>query len=283
MKQKILLFAGKKQSGKSTAGNFVVGYTMTQLARKGQPYLPKKFRINNENGDLTVSSFRLNMDDELEESSCILNIYNKDPEYMRWADDCLYPYIKPYAYADMLKSIAVHVFGINEDWVNGTEEDKKNLTHIKWKDMCKFLPPRVVNEKKKSEKYDKKMTVREFLQYFGTDVCRNLYPDCWLYSCFNRIMMDKPEIAVIVDGRFENEVKGAKKYRSDEVDVRIVKLERSPYVDLHESEIGLDKMHNNNFDLVVPPDVTIKEKNQLILNAMYEWGWFKEHISLGDE
>jgi len=277
---KILLLAGKKQSGKSTAGNFVVGYTMTQLARQGKPYLPKKFRINEESGDLTISSFKLNLDDEPEEASCVLDIYNKDPEYLRWAEDCLHPYIKPYAYADTLKAIAVNVFGIPYEFANGTEEDKKNFTHIKWQDMCALLPPRVVNHKKRAEKYDKKMTVREFLQFFGTNVCRKLFPECWLYSCFNRILSDEPEIAVITDGRFENEIKGAKKYRSKDVDVKIVKLERSPYIDSHESETGLEKMHNNNFDLIIPKDVTIKEKNQLILDAMYEWGWFEEHESL---
>jgi hypothetical protein len=36
----------------------------------------------------------------------------------------------------------------------------------------------------------------------------------------------------------------------------------------------------NNFDLVIKPDVTIREQNEILLNAMYEWGWFEQHEGL---
>ena len=117
------------------------------------------------------------------------------------------------------------------------------------------------------------MTVREFLQYFGTNVCRKIYDPCWIESCYNRIEMDDPDIAVIQDCRFRNEVMESKKRNA-----RIVKLERSPFKDIHASETDLDKASNVNFDLIIPPDVTIVEKNQMILEAMYEWGWFKNHL-----
>ena len=152
---KILVFAGKKQSGKTTATNFVVGYTMTQLARQGKPYLPKKFRINYENGDLTVSNFKVNLDDDFKETSFLLDLQDTSPEFIRWANDCLYPYVKPYAYADLLKSVAIQVFGFSEEQLNGTDEQKNTPSHIAWKDMCALLPPRVVADKKKSGKYDK--------------------------------------------------------------------------------------------------------------------------------
>jgi len=277
---KILVMAGKKQSGKTSAGNFVAGYTMTQLSRQGKPYLPKKFTIDEDTGELIVDTFKVNLDDELVEASRVLDLYSQDPEFLRWAEDCMWPYIKIYAYADLLKACAMQIFGLSYESLNGTDQQKNEPTHIKWKNMCSVLTPRVVSRLKKSEKYDKKMSGREFMQYFGTEVCRKIWPDCWVQACFNRIAIDQPDFAVVTDARMENEVKIPKTYRSDDVDVKIVKLERAPHYDIHDSETGLDKLHANNFDLIIPSDVTIKEKNRQILDAMHQWGWFKEHISL---
>jgi len=275
MDQKILVFAGKKQAGKDTAANFVTGYAITQLARTGTPYLPTEFTIDEETGELIVNTTTMSIDNEEIAGEGVLDLSNKDSEYLMWAQDCMWPYVKTYAYADMLKAVAVNVFGVPEEWVNGTDEDKRRLTNIKWKDMCAMLPPKKIASIKKSEKYDTKMTVREFLQYFGTNVCRRIYGDCWVESCFRRIDMEIPDLAIITDCRFRNEVMAAKKKKA-----KIVKLERSPFKDMHDSEVDLDKMSNNNFDLIIPPDVTIREKNQLILEHMYSWGWFDTHVDL---
>jgi hypothetical protein len=277
---KILVIAGKKQAGKTTTGNFVAGYTMTQLSRAGHAYLPTKFIIDEETGDLIVDTIYVDAEDNPVEASRVLDLYDQDPEFLRWAEDRMWPHIKLYAYADLLKAVLIQVFGVSYESLNGTNEEKNAPTHIKWKNMCSLLPARVVSKLKRSEKYEKNMSGRELMQYFGTEVCRRIMSDCWVQSCFTRILMDQPELAVITDARMENEVKIPKTYRSDDVDVKIVKLERAPHYDIHESETGLDKLHNNNYDLVIPPDVTVKKQNQLLLEAMYDWGWFEEHISL---
>lgn len=277
---KILVLAGKKQSGKTTATNFVVGYTMTQYGRSGIPYLPTRFTIDTETGELIINIPKnpALLDKEQIDGEGILNLYTKDPYKQQWLEDCVYPYVKPYAFADELKATASNVFGIPLEWSNGTEEDKKRLTNVKWEDMCALLPARIVSRIKQSEKYDKKMSVREFLQYFGTNICRRIYDDCWVESCLRRIEMEEPILAIISDCRFKNEIKACRK-----VGAKIVKLERSIFTDLHESEVDLEKVHRSNFDLIIPKDVGIKEQNQLILDAMYEWGWFEQHIGLEGE
>ena len=277
---KILVFAGKKQSGKSTAANFVTGYTITQLARGGTPYLPCNFEIDDEDGTLNVNPPPWGIDNvqTAYANGVILDLNNQNHDYLTWASDCMWPHVKTYAFADMLKSVAVNVFGIPEEFVNGTDEDKKQLTNIKWKDIGAFLSPKTIGDLKKSEKYTKKMNVREFLQYFGTNVCRKIYDPCWVESCYRRIDMYKSDLSVIQDCRFRNEVMASKKRGA-----KIVKLERAPIKDLHVSEVDLDKMSNSNFDLVIPPDVTIREKNNMILEAMYSWGWFENHLDLGDK
>lgn len=273
---KILVLAGKKQSGKNTAANFVVGYTITQKGRQGKPYLPIRFTIDDETGELIIGPPNNPALTEQPLSEHILNLYDSNPEVQMWLNDCVYPHVKLYAFADMLKATASSVFGIPDEWVHGTDEDKRRQTHIKWKNMGAFLAPKVIAQLKKSEKYEKNMTVREFLQYFGTNVCRKIYDDCWVTSCFRRIEIDQPDIAIISDCRFKNEVKAAK-----QAGAKIVKLTRAPFIgDIHTSEVDLDNMHNNNFDLIIGKDVTIREQNEQLLEAMYKWGWFEQHIGL---
>jgi hypothetical protein len=275
-KTKILVLTGKKSSGKTTAAHFVIGYTMTQFGRSGIPYLPTRFTVDDETGELYVDSKIVLADGNIQESESVIDLYSEDPNFQQWAHNCLYPYIKTYCFADMLKIIAVEVFSIPRELIYGSDQDKNQKTHIKWKDMCALLSPRIVSNIKKAGRYDDYMKVREFLQYFGTNVCRRIFNNCWVNACFNNIKQDSPHLAVISDCRFKNEVQHSKK-----VGAKIVKLERSPHKDLHDSETDLDKMHNNNFDLIIPSDVTIREKNQLILEAMYDWGWFDAHVKLG--
>ena len=277
---KILALAGKKQSGKNTLANFLVGYTITQLGRMGKPYLPIRFTIDEESGELIIG--QLNDPTRTDRSIIgehILNLYDRSLEVQMWLEDCVYPHIKIYGFADMLKATCSSIFNIPEELLNGTDEDKKQKTHIKWKDMGPFLAPKTISRLKRSELYDKNMSVRDFLQYFGTNVCRKIYDDCWVQACFKRIEIDQPEIAIITDCRFKNEIQASKKYNA-----KIVKLTRAPFIgDTHTSEVDLDKMHNNNFDLILGKDVTIREQNQLLLDALYEWGWFEEHVGLENE
>jgi hypothetical protein len=176
----------------------------------------------------------------------------------------------------------VTVFGIDPVCVYGTDEDKNKKTHIKWKDMCKFLPPRQISEIKKAGKYDDYMTGREFLQYFGTNVCRALDDECWTRRCHNDILTDGSDIAIIQDCRFANEVKSSSKLKEKYgIDVKVVKFEREVGFDLHDSETGLKGVPSAMYDLVIDNQhMTIKEKNLEILDYLYECGWFSEHLPL---
>ena len=57
-------------------------------------------------------------------------------------------------------------------------------------------------------KYHKpgRMAAREFLQFFGTDVCREIYEDVWQSRLIKDIIAEEPLVAVIDDCRFPNEV-----------------------------------------------------------------------------
>jgi hypothetical protein len=281
MSQKILVFAGKKQSGKSSSMNFVVGYILSQLGRCNYPFCPTNFAIDEE-GQLIVNTVVSDSEGNGVASDGILDLNRKDVEFLRWSMDVMWPHVKTYAFADSLKEIAVTIFGIDPQLVYGSDEDKNKKTHITWKSMCSFLAPRQINTIKKGGKFDDLMTGREFLQYFGTNICRVLDDQCWTRRCHNDIMMDGSDIAIIQDCRFANEVKSTNKLKElYDIDVKVIKLEREGEFDLHESESGLRGVPNSMYDLIVDNEhMTIKEKNQEILDFLFECGWFSAHLPL---
>lgn len=269
MNQKILVLAGAKQSGKSSAANFIVGYTLTQLGRQGFNSCPTKFGIN-QKGQLLVNTTTPNGEDV-----GILDLNSNDDQFLDWAQQIMWPHVKTFAFADRLKQIAIGVFGLSYHQVYGTDDDKNTLTQIKWGKMAKFLPPRVAGVLKKQGKYEEYMTAREFLQYFGTNVCRHLYPQCWAESTLTEVVNTPTDLAIITDGRFYDEVEYSKN-----VGAKIIRLLRKPHEDLHESEQGLKNVPEDWYSLIIPEDATLQEMNSQILNAMYDWGWFSNHIDI---
>ena len=278
MTQKILVLAGRKQSGKSSAANFIAGYALTQLGRKGQPFCPINFTLD-EDGNLIVNTVVTDADGQSVAGDGLLDLNRRDDDFYMWASNIMWPHIKLYNFADNLKQIAIQIFGMPADKVYGTNEDKAELTNVKWKDMAQFLPPRTVGELKKNGKYEKKMTIREFLQYFGTNVCRKLLDSCWVDSCLNRVVAEASELAVIGDCRFPNEVKISKK-----AGAKIIKFTKKVDDDVHESEAAIDKVPDSQFDAVIDNQyMTLKEKNQAILDTLYEWGWLSGYVPMEEQ
>lgn len=92
---------------------------------------------------------------------------------------------KKYAFADPLKDIAKRVFEFTDDQLWGTQAAKEAV----------------------DERYG--FSPRWLLQKLGTEGIREVFgPDIWWKTCLRRIMEDKPELAVIEDFRFLNEVEG---------------------------------------------------------------------------
>ena len=88
------------------------------------------------------------------------------------------------------------------------------------------------------------MTAREFMQFLGTDVMRKIYEPIWVENCFKRIEEDGPEIAVIGDCRFMNEIQAVQKAGG-----KVIRLTRSLYESKHQSEIDADNY--DGFDGIV--------------------------------
>ena len=182
---KILGFAGKKQSGKNTCCNFL------QMLKFHEYGVCKNASLN-EQGQILVSDL---FGEKVSGSDWIplTEEYVDISQLLESFRPC-----KIYAFADVLKEFAVDVLGLEYNQVYGTNEEKNSPTHLLWENM-----PTGNNKGP--------MTGREVLQYFGSDICRKMYENIWFDACIRRIRKDNPELALISDVRFPNEIKGVQK------------------------------------------------------------------------
>ena len=182
---KILGFAGKKQSGKNTCCNFL------QMLKFHEYGVCKNASLNEE-GQILVSDL---FGEKVSGSDWIplTEEYVDISQLLESFRPC-----KIYAFADVLKEFAVDVLGLEYNQVYGTNEEKNSPTHLLWENM-----PTGNNKGP--------MTGREVLQYFGSDICRKMYENIWFDACIRRIRKDNPELALISDVRFSNEIAGVQK------------------------------------------------------------------------
>ena len=179
---KILGFAGKKQSGKNTCCNFL------QMLKFHEYGVCKNASLSEEGhilvsdlfGETVSGSDWIPLTEEYVDISQLLENFGA---------------CKIYAFADVLKEFAVDVLGLEHNQVYGTNEEKNSPTHLLWENM-----PTGNNKGP--------MTGREVLQYFGSDICRKMYENIWFDACIRRIRKDNPDLALISDVRFPNEIKG---------------------------------------------------------------------------
>jgi hypothetical protein len=101
------------------------------------------------------------------------------------------------------------------------------------------------------------------LQYVGTDVFRNLNSNVWIDSTFKRIKLDNPNIALITDARFPNEVKAIQNNNGI-----VIRLTRSPILMNHSSETALDDYID--FDWILDNQNMTKSEQFVHLDTMLD-------------
>ena len=177
----IVGFAGKKQSGKNTACNYILALKLAELG------ICKKTRLS-EHGVIEITDV---FGETVQEQEWF-EFSDENLNVSKLFEDHLGSYIRIYGLADTLKDLCIDVLGLTYEQAYGTDKDKNSKTSIKWSS---------VNKNKKGH-----MTAREVLQYVGTDFFRNLDPNVWINSLLRKINKDKPEVALICDVRFKNEI-----------------------------------------------------------------------------
>jgi len=268
----IVALSGKKQSGKTSLSNYLHGHEMQRHD------VVKKFFLSPE-GNLVVNcTFQDEKGNDFEEMG-VLDLQQRNDNFYRYAAKNIWPLIRAYNFADALKEMCVMLFNVPVECVYGTDEQKNQLQeHLLWENM-----PGVITC---SEVWDSlcpdgepdglmyhaagPMTAREFMQYLGTDVMRKMYEPIWLENCFRRIEEDKPEIAIIGDCRFMNEI-----HAVQERGGKVIRLKRSLYECSHQSEIDADNY--TEFDGVIDnSNLDINQSCQAFIDELIKLGITKK-------
>ena len=241
----IIGFAGKKQSGKNCACNFILA---TKLAELG---ICRASRLSPKGGIEVTDIFDLSSTDGDE-------WFPFEPPHV--ATESLFEnelgrYVKLYSFAEKLKRLAIDLLGLKEEWVFGTDAQKNTKTHLKWESF--------------SDSKTGEMTAREVLQHVGTDIFRSLNENVWIDSCFRQIEEENPELALISDVRFKNEIKGIQDRGGFVIGLTRGSAKRKKK-DNHASETEIGESLDLCDIIIDNTDLTIPEQNEAIYNAIKE-------------
>jgi hypothetical protein len=137
--------------------------------------------------------------------------------------------VRTYSFADTLKQMAQQLFGLTHAQCYGTEAEKNTLTKVPWSSLPIMIQPEF-------RAHSQFLLARELLQLFGSHIVRRMNSEAWVDATLVRIGKDRPDIAVIVDVQFPNEVHGIQRYGG-----KVIHLLRNPCIlDSHASEHALD-------------------------------------------
>jgi len=250
---KLVAFTGRLQSGKSSSANFMFGLELMSLE------LIDRFAMSKD-GKLVVPTAGPDgkvVDSEIDMSLSVPKIENY--EMYEFMSTKIWPYIKVYNFADPLKKFLMDVFDLTWEQCYGSNEDKNTPTKVLWENM----PNRPNNRKKP-------MTARELMEYFGTDVCRKMYDNVWVEATLKQINQEQPEIAIIGDCRFPNEVDAIKNAGGKVIRLT---LDGAPgNTHLSNTVLDADKYDWKNFDAVIDnANMDLDTKNDKILALMQGW------------
>ena len=220
----ICCLSGKKQSGKNTAANYIAAkflmYTnqISDFRITSKGLLECRLQINGETNWITIQE----------------NDFNNAP----------FSSIKLYSFADPLKLFCMDVFGLTYEQCYGTDEQKNSRTTLKWGDMPGYDNKHVGTT---VAEFDPSMTAREVLQYFGTNVVREMLGNAWVNATINKIKREAPKLALISDARFPNEIAGI--MQAGGMTIRL--LRNVAGIDEHKSETALDDFPADKYTFVL--------------------------------
>lgn len=223
---KIIGISGRKQAGKNTVANYINGCVLENKK------MVEEFFIDDD-GNLGVKT----ADNNDKVGYGIFDVTRKDSTFIEYAENNLWPYIKVYHFADPLKEMAINLFDLNPLEVYGNDTQKNMKTNIMWESM----PNNIANK-------TGRMTNREFLEHFGTNIIRQIKFDVWSEFTLKRILSEKSEIAIIPDVRFPNEISAIKNAGGI-----VIRLTRDLFNSDAKAECALDKniYDWSNFDIII--------------------------------
>jgi len=177
-----------------------------------------------------------------------------------------------FSFADPLKEFCIDVLGMSRDQCYGTDDEKNSLTQYKWHDV-------VTHPQLLDCDINKKMTAREVMQVFGTDIVRRKFGNVWAKATIRKIKKANYQFNVIADCRFPNEIETV----LDEPKGYVIRLTRDPFggEDQHESETVLDDFDWNRERcfIIDNSEMSIDEQNIAIVELIEKY-IFEEVVEL---
>ena len=254
----IIAFAGAKQSGKTTSVNFLHGHEM-----KSHGFI-KKFFVDVD-GRLVVNAIYLDDNDKEFESMGVFDVFQESKTFVDYAASTFWPFVKAYNFADPLKRMCMGLFGLDREQCYGTDEEKNSLTSIQWDNVS--------HDGQRGLDPDGYMTAREFMQYFGTNICRKAKNNVWVDLCINQIKEENPNLALIGDCRFKNEIDVIQAAGG-----KVIYFTRnSENSDGHDSEKASE--YKEHYDCIIDnTNIDIGEQNKLVLEQIQNWGILPKYI-----
>lgn len=188
-----------------------------------------------------------------------------------------------YSFAYELKRFLQLVFNIPENYLFGTNEEKDRPTHVRWSNLPLSID--VIEYLKSELKAESDfMTARHLMMVFGTNICRQMWKDCWVHNTLHRIYMDSDNCnyALISDARFPNEIdylilnKDSEYAKHIELRPIVIHLTRNILNKQHESEKALDNYNfsklTNNYYRIDNQHLDQQEKEEMIHAILKERG-----------
>ena len=144
------------------------------------------------------------------------------------------------AFADRVKDALHVIFGVSKDLLYGSDSDKQKLSPVRWRDLQDI--DRALKD------HPDFLSVRELLQIFATEICREKIPGIW-YQYLNI----PPQTKIVVsDLRFENEADFLRSKHAIFVKVKRPRAQGSA----HASELGLP---DETMDYILDNDGSLDE------------------------
>jgi hypothetical protein len=110
------------------------------------------------------------------------------------------------AFADPLKDFLINVLLLDEDKIKGSDEDKNTATQYEWSQMPSFVTAKFPSK-------SGRMTIRDILQIFGTEMIREIWGyETWINAMERRVKKSWTSYFVITDCRFANEVEAVRRW-----------------------------------------------------------------------
>lgn len=310
----IIVFCGKKGSGKNTCSNFLHGYQMKCYG------VVEDFGIIKDTGNLLVTTKALDEDGNEGTTTGEIDITRDDMEFAEWAVYNMWPFIKNYSFAKELKDICMGLFGLTREQVYGTDEQKNTIVeHLRWENMPGVITAEsawnifnTFNSWNHHNLNAEEINIlKQKIKHQFSPQDFNIHNPTWCVFPDHGLIVHKPgpmtarefmqffgtEIMRKIYSPVwtERTIKNIKtenpqiaiisdcRFKNEaealkKEKAKLIYLTRSTSSDKHISENGFEDF--NNFDAVIDnQNMTIEESQQELMRIIDSWGWLGDQIT----